>query len=157
MILRKDAVPFTEGASGYPGPYNLGRGHMRWQGFASAGGLSQFGAAFEVLDPGKRASQKHWHSLEDEFLYLISGVLTVVEGDTESAMHPGDAACWKAGEPVGHTIRNDGAEPACYLIVGTRDPADVCHYPGIDLRSEPVEGGGGQYVHLDGTPWEEPR
>jgi uncharacterized cupin superfamily protein len=151
MILRKGTVPVTEGVSGYPGPYNLGRGHIRWQAFSDAAGLTQFGANFEMLAPGARSSQTHWHETEDEFLYLIDGTLTVIEGETETQIHPGDACCWKAGNPVGHSLRNDSDQPATYIIVGTRNPADICHYPGIDLRAEP-----GGYVHLDGTPWEKP-
>lgn len=152
MILRKGSVAATERVSGYPDPWNLGRGGMRWQGFSDAGGLTQFGVSYAVLDAGQRSSQLHWHSHEDEFLYLLSGRLTVVEGETETELGPGDAACWPAGQEIGHTIRNDGSEPATYILVGTRDPKDVCHYPGLDLLATP-EG----FTHLDGTPYPERR
>ena len=85
---------------------------------------------------------------------MLEGRLTVVEDGTETEIGPGDACCWKAGDPVAHTLRNHGDAPARYIIVGTRDPGDVCHYPGLDLRSEPVEGVH-RYVHLDGRRWDD--
>jgi uncharacterized cupin superfamily protein len=140
----------TESVSSYPGEYNLGRGALRYEQLSDAGGLTQFGAAFEMLMPGRQSSQKHWHTREDEFLLMLEGALTVVEDATETVIGPGDACCWKAGSEVGHTLRNHTDRPAVYIIVGSRHPDDVCHYPGIDLRGEP-----GGYVHLDGTPWPE--
>lgn len=148
MIHRKGSLPVTEGASTYPGPYNLGRGHLRWQHFGEAGGLTQFGVALETLAPGGRSSQTHWHEREDEFLYILEGEVTVIEGETETVLTPGDAVTWKAGTPLGHSLRNDSDRPVRYLIVGTRDPQEICHYPGLDMLSTPQG-----YTRLDGTPW----
>ena len=41
-----------------------------------AGGLTQFGAYLDTLEPGVWSSHRHWHSSEDEFLYLLSGTAT---------------------------------------------------------------------------------
>lgn len=149
-VFRKDAVPLTEGVSGYPAPYNLGRGHIAYRHITEAGGLTQFGAAVETLMPGRQSSQMHWEEHEDEFLYMLDGTLTVVENGVETVIGPGDACCWKAGEAVAHCLRNHGDKPATYLIVGTRDPANICHYPGLDLLATPAG-----YTHLDGTPYPE--
>ena len=147
-IVRKGTVPPKEAKSSYPDPYNLGSGNISYLALSDAGGLTQFGAYLESLEPGRQSSQLHWHEKEDEVLYLLQGTLTVVEDGREETIEPGDACAWKAGEPAGHTIRNDGDAPAIYLIVGSRADGEVCHYPGIDLRAEP-----GGYVHLDGKPY----
>jgi uncharacterized cupin superfamily protein len=126
---------------------------LYFRDLSEAGVLTQFGAALQTLLPGGRSSQTHWHTEEDEFLYMLDGRLTVIEGETETAIGPGDACCWKAGTPVGHSLRNDSDAAASYLIVGSRIFADVCHYPGLDLRDEP-HGDRHRYVHLDGRPWE---
>lgn len=147
-ILRKDSVPETEAVSGYPEPWNLGRGFLSYRHITEAGGLTQFGAAVETLLPGKQSSQMHWEEHEDEFLYLLSGELTVVENGEETVIGPGDACCWKAGVPVAHCLRNHGDRPATYLIVGSRVPHNICHYPGLDLLAT-SEG----FTHLDGTPY----
>ena len=148
-ILRKGTVEAVEAKSGYPGPYNLGTGFLSYEPLSRAGGLSQFGATFETLHPGKQSSQMHWHEREDELLFMLEGRLTVIENGVETEIGPGDACAWKAGDETAHCLRNDTDAPARYLIVGTRDPDDICHYPGLDLKATP-EG----FVHLDGTPWD---
>jgi len=102
------------------------------------GGLKQFGAYVETLDPGSRSSDRHWHENEDEFLYVISGQPTVIENDGEHLLKPGDAACWPAGTANAHHVVNKTNTPCSYLIVGTRLSHDVCHYPdsGKTLYSE---------------------
>lgn len=148
MILRKDSVPETIGESGYPEPWNLGRGHVTYRHITEAGGLTQFGIALETLHPGRQSSQPHWEEHEDEFLYMLTGELTVVEDGVETILHPGDACCWKAGTPVAHMLKNHGDQPATYLIAGSRNPDNICHYPGIDMLATPKG-----YTHLDGTPY----
>ena len=148
-ILRKGSVAPVEANSSYPGPYNLGRGFLSYVPLSDAGGLTQFGAAFETLHPGKRSSQMHWHTEEDELLYMLEGRLTVIENGIETEIGPGDACAWKAGDETAHCLRNDSDAPARYLIVGSRRDGDICHYPGLDLRATPKG-----YVHLDGTPWD---
>ncbi|MEH1918242.1 cupin domain-containing protein [Nostoc sp.] len=59
---------------------------------SEAGGLTQFGAFIEVLQPGSRSSIKHWHSGEDEMVYVLEGEITLIEGDTKTVLRPGDAA-----------------------------------------------------------------
>ena len=147
-IFRKDTVPLINAVSSYPDPYNQGSGNLSFRHLTEAGGLTQFGAALETLHPGKQSSQMHWEEHEDEFLFLLSGALTVVENDEESVLGAGDACCWKAGVTVAHTLRNHTDAPATYLIVGTRHPKNICHYPGLDLLATPQG-----FTHLDGTPY----
>ena len=101
-------------------------------------GLSQYGVHLERLPSGSRSSHRHWHEAEDEFIYLISGELVLIE-DEETLLRAGDAAGWKAGQPVGHCLENRSDSEAVLLVVGTRTPEDVVHYPDHDLilrRSE---------------------
>jgi uncharacterized cupin superfamily protein len=120
--------------------------------FSDTGGLTQFGAFIEILAPGAQSSELHWHETEDEFVYLIAGALVLVEGDaagvTETPMRPGDAATFKAGVPVGHFLANRSAEPATYLVVGTRTTTDRWHYP---LRDEHVTRDGAKRTVRNGA------
>lgn len=119
-------------------------GDVRWHFmadlFSDTGGLTQFGAFTETLPPGAQSSELHWHEKEDEFIYLISGELVLVEGDekavSEVRLKSGDAATFKAGVAVGHTLMNRSNAPATYLVVGTRTTHDHWHYP---LKDEHVE------------------
>lgn len=109
---------------------------------SDAGGLAQFGAFVQVLQPGARSSNNHWHENEDEFLYVLSGEVTVTEAGHTEVLYPGDAACWPAGEARAHHVSNRSAQPCTYLIVGTRAPQDVCHYPDT-----------GRTLHRTGNDW----
>ncbi|MDQ1817426.1 cupin domain-containing protein [Massilia sp. CCM 9210] len=99
---------------------------------SEAGGLTQFGAFVEVLQPGTRSSIKHWHSAEDEMVYVLEGHVTLVEGDAETILKPGDAATFRAGDAVGHFLWNRSASPTRCLVVGTRAPVDRITYPDHD-------------------------
>jgi uncharacterized cupin superfamily protein len=105
----------------------------------ASGGLTQFGAFVETLTPGAHSSELHWHETEDEFVLVISGEVTLVEGDahalTETLLRPGDAAVFKAGVALGHCLQNRSDAPASYLVVGTRTTTDRWHYP---LKDEHV-------------------
>jgi len=131
VIIRKDTARRGEAA---------GEG-KDWRHLSDAGGLTQYGAYLETLQPGGKSSDRHWHEKEDEFIYVVSGEATV-EDDGEHVLHPGDAACWPAGVPIGHQVVNRSQTPCSYLIVGTRVTHDVCHYPES-----------GRVLHTEGEDW----
>ncbi|SNR62740.1 cupin domain-containing protein [Puniceibacterium sediminis] len=99
---------------------------------SEVGGLTQFGAHLETLDPGAQSSHRHWHEAEDELIYVVAGEVVLIE-DAETPLVAGDVAAWAAGSPVGHCVENRSAQPASYLVVGTRNKADVVHYPDAGL------------------------
>jgi len=104
-------------------------GDREWLNYSDTGALTHYGAYVETLQPGALPGDPHWHEQEDEFVYVLSGELTVIEGRAEATLQPGDAACWPAGKPVAHTVANRSTVPCSYLIVGTRVTHDVCHHP----------------------------
>lgn len=95
-------------------------------------GLSQYGVHLERLPPGSRSSHRHWHEAEDEFIYLISGELILIE-DQESTLRTGDSAGWRAGDPIAHCLENRSTSDAVMLVVGTRLTEDIVHYPDHDM------------------------
>ncbi|MBL8363284.1 MAG: cupin domain-containing protein [Rubrivivax sp.] len=125
-------------------------GTMQTQSLGDTGGLTQYGAYLQTLAPGATSSNRHWHEREDEFLYVVSGEVTIVENDGRHVLGPGDAACWPAGAPNAHCVVNASQAPCSYLIVGTRVTHDVCHYPdsGRTLRTE---GETWRFVDADGS------
>ena len=125
MIIRKNQTQHHAGTEKREERY----GAFELLRYSEMGGLSQFGAYVETLQPGSRSSDRHWHENEDEFLYVISGEATVMEEAGTQVLLPGDAACWPAGAANGHCVVNRSKAPCTYLIVGTRAPRDVVHYP----------------------------
>ena len=117
-------------------------GVMETASFSDSAGIQQYGAYLQTLQPGARSSTRHWHEREDEFLYVVSGKVTVVEDDGPHVLEPGDAACWPAGVPNAHHVMNQSTDPCSYLIVGTRLTHDVCHYPDV-----------GKTLHTEGETW----
>ena len=144
------AIPVRVG-TGYPDRFNqdcAGRTRTR---LADAGGLRDFGVNLMTLPPGKWSSQRHWHSHEDEFVYVLEGELTLVEDEGETLLLRGDCAAFPKGTGNGHHLRNLGTSPAVYLEVGSRNPEDVTTCSDIDLMSNNRDG---VFVHKDGTPYE---
>lgn len=150
-VLRSGSVPAELCGNNYPADYSdLGRSEDI--ALSDAGGLTQFGAFVELLYPGGQTSLRHWHSSEDEFLFVLSGAPILIENDGPHQIGPGTVVCWPAGVPNAHCLRNDGAEPVALFIVGTRLPEDACHYPDIDLHYT-RRGGFRSFAHKDGTPY----
>lgn len=94
-----------------------------------AGGLTQFGAYIDTLAPGAWSAKRHWHSAEDEFVYLLSGTATLRDDAGLTDVFPGDAICWRRGDPNAHHLTNRGDVPCRWLIVGSRAAGDICTYP----------------------------
>jgi uncharacterized cupin superfamily protein len=94
-----------------------------------AGGLTQFGAYLDTLAPGAWSSHRHWHSAEDEFLYLLSGTATLRDDNGLTDLFPGDALAWRHGDPNAHHLTNRGDVPCQWLMVGSRAKGDICTYP----------------------------
>ena len=141
----------VEARSGYPPPYDrlvAGRSRKR---MGNAVGLDQFGVNLTTLKPGAASALRHWHELEDEFVYLIEGELVLVENDGETPLGPGDAAGFKAGVANGHHLVNRSNRDAVYLEIGSRRAGEVAHYPDVDLAVVKTDSGY-RYTRKDGSP-----
>ena len=101
---------------------------------SKAGGLTQFGAYSVTLPPSAKASDRHWHSVEDEFLLVLDGTATVIDDNGAHQLGAGDAAAWRKGDPNGHHVLNKSAAPVRYLIIGSRVVEDICTYPDSGRR-----------------------
>ena len=118
----------------------------------NAAGLTQFGVNLTTLPPGAWSSQRHWHAVEDEFVYVISGEVVLVEDDGEHVLRAGDSAGFKAGVRNGHHLINRSATDVVMLTVGSRDNSDHGEYPDIDMKFLPGRyTGGGGFTRKDGT------
>jgi uncharacterized cupin superfamily protein len=103
-----------------------------------------------TIEPGGMSSLRHWHSSEDEFLWVVSGELVLVENGGETVLRAGDAAGFKAGTPDGHHLKNRSGAPAQFLVVGTRAESDICSYPDVDLLAH-TDGERSWFTRRDGT------
>lgn len=137
--------------SGYPAPYDEPVRQRRKLRLGDVAGLTQFGVNLMRLPPGAWSSQRHWHTAEDEFVYVLEGEVVLVSGVGEEVLRAGDCAGFKAGEPDGHHLQNRSGAEVVVLEVGSRNrERDGVDYPDIDLRIAPGEI---KFLHKDGTPY----
>ena len=140
----------TVKGTGYPSPHDapcVNRERMR---LGDVAGLTQFGANLLRLAPGVWSSQRHWHTAEDEFVFVVDGEVTLVTDAGEEILRAGDSAGFKANEPDGHHLINRSQRDALVLEVGSRDSRDSTFYSDIDMKIEP---GSDTYTHRNGTPY----
>lgn len=142
----------TRFGSAYPAPFDAPcRDRRRWK-LGDAAGLTDFGVNLIRLAPGVWTAQRHWHTVEDEFVWVVSGEVVLVEDEGETVLRAGDCAGFKAGVANGHCIQNRSDAEAVLLEVGSRRPGvDACDYPGIDMIVGPDD----IYRHRDGAPYAE--
>ena len=143
------AVPLRKG-TGYPAEFNAQCAQRTRRRLGDAGGLVDFGVNLMTLPPGGWSSQRHWHSHEDEFVYVLDGELTLVEDDGETVLVAGECAAFPKGTGSGHHLQNRSATLAVYLEVGSRDPGDLTTCSDIDMMSSNADG---RFTRKDGTPY----
>lgn len=141
-------VPQKRG-SNYPSPFAEPAGQRVRKALGHAGGLTDFGVNLTELPPGAWSSQRHWHTSEDEFVYVLSGELTLITDAGEQVLHANDCAAFPGNVANGHHLINRSDALATYLEIGTRADTDVCHYPDVDLHC----GVDGNYTHKDGSAY----
>lgn len=132
----------------YPPPYDepcRARSRIR---LGDAAGLTQFGVNLCRLPPGAWSAQRHWHTMEDELIYVVEGEVVLVTDEGEEVLRAGDSAGFKAREENGHHFQNRSACDAVILEIGSRFPEDAAHYPDINLHANRHG-----YQHKDGTPY----
>ncbi|MHB8417440.1 MAG: cupin domain-containing protein [Myxococcales bacterium] len=140
--------------SRYPKPFDSPCRERSVVRLGDAAGLSQFGVNLLTLPAGAWSSQRHWHSHEDEFAYVLAGEVVLVTDAGEETLRAGDCAGFKGGDRNGHHVQNRSTSEALLLVVGTRHPEDHGEYPDIDLAFDPPRGNSPHaYRHKDGTPY----
>ncbi|MDB5936343.1 MAG: transcriptional regulator [Massilia sp.] len=144
-----DSIPERRG-SNYPPPFDRQVGTFARQRLGDAGGLTQFGVNRLQLPPGSWSGQRHWHSQDDEFVFVVSGELVLITDHGEQVMRAGDCAAFPANTANGHHLVNRGEAVAVCLEVGSRNAADFVVYPDIDLVFDPALDG---YARKDGIPY----
>ena len=158
MSLSKPALdPHTVEAvsrSGYPEPYRARVMPRHKRRLGDAVGLTRIGINLTTLPPGKESSMRHWHSHEDEFVYVLEGEVMLRTEAGEQRLTAGMCAGFPAGSRDGHQLINRGTRPAVYLEISNRDPADSGHYcdPDVDLVWNPPHAPG-KFTRRDGTPY----
>ena len=98
---------------------------IRAKALCDVHGRSRVGVGLLELPPGSDTTPAHYHSHEEEHLYVVSGRAVLHLGDRTFELQPGSYVCFPAGAPLLHHLENCFESPCRYLIVGERIPEDV--------------------------------
>src|SRR5579864_6389877 len=120
--------------SGYPEPYRSRVLPREKRQLGDALGLTHIGINRTTLLPGKESSMRHWHTHEDEFVFILEGEVVLRTEDGEELLRAGMCAGFPAGRANGHQLVNRAEFPAVYLEMSNRDAEDTVYYsdPEVD-------------------------
>jgi uncharacterized cupin superfamily protein len=149
MIINPENVP-TRTTTVYPDEFKpLIAGRVK-QALGNAAKLKNFGVNLVKLAPGSRSALRHWHTRQDEFIYVIEGEITLITNEGEQILKPGMMAGFPAGEENGHHLVNKSDAIVVYLEIGDRTPDDQAYYPDDDIVAKSTPDGW-MFTHKDGT------
>ncbi|HSG87664.1 MAG TPA: cupin domain-containing protein [Pseudomonadales bacterium] len=106
---------------------------------SDVGGDARIGVGLLELQPGCHTRPAHWHALEEEHLYVLSGEGELHLGDETHRLEAGDYVCFPAGQAVLHHLSNSGHEAFRYLMIGERIAEDrVTHERDFTAADDPT-------------------
>ena len=133
----------------YPAPFDEDVAGREERVLGEAFKLTNFGINMITLAPGAMSSQRHWHTKQDEFVYMVDGELVLVTDEGDQIMTPGMVVGFAAGVTNGHHLVNRSGRDAAFLVVGDRTSGDEAGYSDIDMRFNDQ----GLFTHKNGTPY----
>jgi uncharacterized cupin superfamily protein len=150
-VIHALQVPARTGTI-YPPPYDAALAGRAKRALGDVFGLTQFGVNLTELAPGAASSERHWHEREDEFIFVVSGEVTLVDDEGEHLLTAGMCAGFKSGAANGHKLVNRSSVPATVIEIGTRNESDRVRYPDADMTGT-KENGKYRLTRKDGTPY----
>lgn len=99
-----------------------------WTPLSNAAGMQRAHLNMACVSPGKSAFPVHFHALQEEFVFVLSGQGTATIGNDTFDIVPGDYLGFPTdGTP--HGIRNTGDENLICLMGGERTDTEVATFP----------------------------
>lgn len=139
-------------ATSYPKPYRA-ENQSRWnRRLGNHAGLTNFGVNMTRIAPGGQSSARHWHTRQDEFVYVISGEVILETGAGKELLRAGSCAGFPAGVRNGHRFLNRSDTDVLLLVVGDRTPGDEVGYSDIDMHGRLGPDGRYNFERKDGSP-----
>ena len=93
-------------------------------------GLSELGATYSEVPPGKSGCPCHVHHALDEMFVILEGQGRYRFGDETYEVRAGDVlGAPHGGTELAHKLTNTGTTPLKYLAVSSVSRTDICEYP----------------------------
>jgi uncharacterized cupin superfamily protein len=100
--------------------------------FGPALGAAQMGASLYELPPGQSICPYHYEDPEEEWLFVLSGRVTVRHPGGEQELGRGDVVCFPPGPDGAHKVTCLGDETARVLMTSTKQMPAIAVYPDSD-------------------------
>jgi uncharacterized cupin superfamily protein len=105
---------------------------FRRKKLAAAAGGERLGCSLYELPAGRKSWPFHFHTGNEEALYVLAGTGRLrTDGGTEP-LDAGDYVTFPIGADGGHRVINDGDDTLRYLALSTMNEPDVTVYPDSD-------------------------
>jgi uncharacterized cupin superfamily protein len=137
-------------SSGYPEPFRSRVLPREKRALGDALGLTRIGVNLTTLSPGKESAMRHFHSHEDELVFVVEGEVVLRTDGGEQLLTAGMCAGFPAGKADAHHLVNRSDRPARYLEISNRDPDDGGEYPDDDLVYRKAPDGSPIFSRKDG-------
>ena len=92
------------------------------------GGQLLGGSLYE-LPPGERTWPYHYEQGCEEWLVVVAGRPTLRTSDGERELAPGDVAVFPEGPEGAHQVINRSDESCRVLVLSSKSPIAIVHYP----------------------------
>ncbi|MWV40478.1 cupin domain-containing protein [Natrialba sp. INN-245] len=122
--INEDDLEWTE--------YDRGESRFRRKQLSEAADADGLGCSLYELPPGERSWPYHYHTGNDEAVFVLDGEGVLRCEDGETSLEAGDFVAFPTAEEGAHQIVNDGDTPLRYLMVSTMNEPDITVYPEMD-------------------------
>jgi len=87
------------------------------------------GCSLYEVPPDHEAWPYHYHTANEEGLYVLAGAGVVRDANGHTPIEAGDYLAFPPGAEGAHAVVNDGDAPLRYLMVSTMTEPDITVYP----------------------------
>jgi uncharacterized cupin superfamily protein len=143
----------ARGTSGYPEPFRSRVLPREKRALGDALGLTKIGVNLTTLPPGKESSMRHYHTREDELIFVVEGEVVLRTDEGEQLLTAGTCAGFPCGAKNGHQLVNRSGRPARYLEISNRDATDTAEYPDVDMAMHRGPDGRFVFTRKDGSSY----
>ncbi|WP_251328715.1 cupin domain-containing protein [Haloplanus pelagicus] len=102
---------------------------FRRKRLATAAGGEELGCSLYELPPGKKSWPFHFHTGNEEAIYVLAGAGQLRTADGVESLDAGDYVAFPTGAEGAHRVVNDGDDPLRYLALSTMNDPDLTVYP----------------------------
>ncbi len=112
--------------------YENGESEFRRKELSNSVESEKLGCSLYELPPGKQSWPYHYHTANEEAIFVLEGEGQLRAEGGKHSLEKGDFVTLPADSSGGHTVFNDSDRKIRYLMVSTMNEPDVTVYPKME-------------------------